>query len=70
MSFYEGRHYGVRGEVFTDAASFEKHRRANLPTEADYAYVKSLMRRAAGPGKVAFWLAPPKGKEAEYSYCQ
>jgi benzoyl-CoA 2,3-dioxygenase component B len=70
ISFYEGRHYGVRGEVFADAASYEKHRRAHLPTEADYAYVKGLMKRASGPNKVAFWLAPPKGKEAEYSYCQ
>jgi hypothetical protein len=32
--------------------------------------VKGLMKRAAGPNKVAFWLAPPKGKEAEYSYVQ
>ena len=30
-----------------------------LPSEADQAYVKSLMQRVAEPGKMAAWIAPP-----------
>ena len=30
-----------------------------LPTEADRAYVTSLMGRVAEPGKFANWIAPP-----------
>jgi benzoyl-CoA 2,3-dioxygenase component B len=37
-------------------------RRADwLPTEADRAFVKSLMQRVIEPGKMAAWLAPPEG---------
>jgi benzoyl-CoA 2,3-dioxygenase component B len=30
-----------------------------LPTDADRAFVKSLMRRVTEPGKIAGWIAPP-----------
>jgi benzoyl-CoA 2,3-dioxygenase component B len=30
-----------------------------LPTEADRAYVRSLMQRVVEPGKMAAWIAPP-----------
>ena len=43
-----------------------------LPTEADTAYVKSLMQRVVEPGKMAAWIAPPdRGINAnpiEYQY--
>jgi benzoyl-CoA 2,3-epoxidase subunit B len=32
-----------------------------LPTEADRAFVKSLMQRVTEPGKMAAWIAPPEG---------
>ena len=31
-----------------------------LPSEADRAFVKSLMQRVIEPGKMAGWLAPPE----------
>ena len=31
-----------------------------LPTEADRAFVKSLMQRVTEPGKMAAWIAPPE----------
>jgi benzoyl-CoA 2,3-dioxygenase component B len=30
-----------------------------LPTEADRAYVRSLMQRVTTPGRIASWIAPP-----------
>ena len=43
-----------------------------LPTEADHAFVDSLMRRVVEPGKMAGWIAPPArgvdGKPADYEY--
>jgi benzoyl-CoA 2,3-dioxygenase component B len=30
-----------------------------IPTEADKAYVRSLMKKVAEPGKMAAWVAPP-----------
>jgi benzoyl-CoA 2,3-dioxygenase component B len=31
-----------------------------LPTDADRAFVKSLMRQVIAPGKMAGWIAPPE----------
>lgn len=43
-----------------------------LPTEADKAFVDSLMRRVAEPGKIAGWIAPPprgiNGQPWDYEY--
>ena len=43
-----------------------------LPTEADTAYVKSLMQRVVEPGKMAAWIAPPDrgiiAQAIEYQY--
>jgi len=30
-----------------------------LPSDADQAFVKSLMQRVTEPGKMAAWIAPP-----------
>jgi benzoyl-CoA 2,3-dioxygenase component B len=39
--------------------AFEANRAAWLPTEADRAYVQSLMRPVTEPGRMAGWIAPP-----------
>jgi benzoyl-CoA 2,3-dioxygenase component B len=43
-----------------------------LPTEADYAYVKSLMQPVYTPGEFANWIAPPRrginGQPIEFEY--
>jgi benzoyl-CoA 2,3-dioxygenase component B len=43
-----------------------------IPTEADKAYVRSLMKRVAEPGKMAAWVAPPErginNLPVEYEY--
>ena len=51
---------------------WEKNRDRWLPSDADKAFVKSLMRRVTEPGKIAGWVAPPArgihGKPFEYEY--
>jgi benzoyl-CoA 2,3-epoxidase subunit B len=44
----------------TTIAQWQARRAEWLPSEADRAFVKSLMRRVAEPGKVAAWIAPPE----------
>lgn len=43
-----------------------------LPSEADYAFVKSLMKPVTEPGKMAGWIAPPKrgihGQPVDFNY--
>jgi len=41
------------------AEAFEARRNDWLPTEADRAFVQSLMRPVTAPGKMAAWIAPP-----------
>jgi benzoyl-CoA 2,3-dioxygenase component B len=41
------------------AAEWESHRAEWLPTEADRAFVASLMGRVVEPGRFANWIAPP-----------
>jgi benzoyl-CoA 2,3-epoxidase subunit B len=40
-------------------AEWQAQRDAWLPSDADRAFVKSLMRRVVDPGKMASWIAPP-----------
>ena len=40
-------------------AEFDARKDEWLPTEADVAFVKSLMQRVTEPGKMAAWIAPP-----------
>jgi benzoyl-CoA 2,3-epoxidase subunit B len=53
-------------------AEFDARKDQWLPTEADQAYVKSLMQRVAEPGKMAGWIAPPdrgiNAQPVEYQY--
>ena len=45
-----------------------------VPSEADRAFVRSLMQRVVEPGKIAGWLAPPErginNLPVEYAYVQ
>ncbi|MGS1115588.1 benzoyl-CoA 2,3-epoxidase subunit BoxB [Castellaniella sp. UC4442_H9] len=46
------------GQLLTDE-QWNSHRDEWLPTEADRAFVASLMGRVTEPGKFASWIAPP-----------
>jgi len=46
------------GDVVSEADWTHRHL-AWLPSEADRAFVASLMGRVAEPGKFANWIAPP-----------
>ncbi|HEY2862487.1 MAG TPA: benzoyl-CoA 2,3-epoxidase subunit BoxB [Casimicrobiaceae bacterium] len=43
-----------------DAAEFRRGEREWLPTDADRAFVRGLMRKVIAPGKMAGWIAPPE----------
>jgi benzoyl-CoA 2,3-dioxygenase component B len=51
---------------------YEKRLGEWIPTEADKAFVHSLMKRVAEPGKMAAWIAPPdrgiNNLPVEYEY--
>jgi benzoyl-CoA 2,3-epoxidase subunit B len=53
-------------------AEFDARKNEWLPTEADLAYVKSLMKPVFEPGKMAAWIAPPdrgiNANPVEYEY--
>ena len=51
-------HVDVDGNLLSDA-EWQSRKDEWLPTEADDAYVTSLMNRVTEPGKIAGWLAPP-----------
>jgi len=40
-------------------AEFDAKKDTWLPTDADKAFIKSLMHRVTEPGKMAGWIAPP-----------
>jgi len=51
---------------------WDKQRDQWLPSDADKAFIQSLMKRVTEPGKIAGWVAPPArgihGKPFEYEY--
>jgi benzoyl-CoA 2,3-epoxidase subunit B len=53
-------------------AEWERRKAAWLPTEADKAFVRSLMQPVHERGKIAAWLAPPRnginGQPFDYDY--
>jgi benzoyl-CoA 2,3-dioxygenase component B len=53
-------------------AEFDAKKGDWLPTDADQAFVKSLMQRVTEPGKMAAWIAPPdrgiNAQPVEYEY--
>ena len=54
------------------ATAFEAGLDAWFPTEADRAFVHSLMRPVTEPGKMAAWIAPPdrgiNNQPVDYEY--
>ncbi|WP_037570541.1 benzoyl-CoA 2,3-epoxidase subunit BoxB [Phaeacidiphilus oryzae] len=66
-----GHHITPDGEI-TDAETWAAARDRWLPTPADLAFVRSLMRPVYQPGRIAPWLAPPaggiNGKPLDYEY--
>ncbi|MFI6318167.1 benzoyl-CoA 2,3-epoxidase subunit BoxB [Nonomuraea sp. NPDC050556] len=62
---YAGNIVSPSGEVCSSAGDW-------LPTAADKAFVRSLMRPVYAPGKIAAWLAPPRsginGQPLDYEY--
>ena len=51
---------------------FDKRLHEWIPSEADRAFVRSLMQRVVEPGKMAGWVAPPErginNLPVEYEY--
>ena len=71
QGIYAGHHFDREGHLIT-AEEFDKHRDAWLPSDADRAYVASLMAPVTEPGKMANWIAAPRkgidGQPVEFEY--
>jgi benzoyl-CoA 2,3-dioxygenase component B len=52
--------------------AFEKQLPSWIPSQADRAFVRSLMQKVIEPGKMAAWIAPPErginNLPVEYEY--
>ena len=59
-------------EAEISEAEFEAKRDEWLPSDADRAYVRSLMKPVYEPGKFANWIAPPprgiNGQPIDFDY--
>jgi benzoyl-CoA 2,3-dioxygenase component B len=55
---FAGFHFTPEGEPLS-AEKWEKMKHQWIPSDADRAYVKSLMKQVTEPGKMAGWIAPP-----------
>lgn len=68
---YMGMPFDPEGKLLT-RAEWEAKRHTWLPSEADRAYVQSLMVPVTEPGKFASWIAPPRkgldGKSVDFEY--
>ncbi|KAB2897754.1 MAG: benzoyl-CoA 2,3-epoxidase subunit BoxB [Kofleriaceae bacterium] len=71
IGMWSGSYFTPAGEML-DAATWNARRSEWLPSEADEAYVKSLMIPVTEPGKMAGWIAPPakgiNGLPGEFVY--
>jgi benzoyl-CoA 2,3-dioxygenase component B len=71
VGLFAGYHITPKGDLVGED-SWEAKKDSWLPSEADKAHVRSLMRPVYEPGKIASWIAPPsKGindKPFEYEY--
>ena len=59
QGIYAGAHFNPEGALIS-AEAFEAMRADWLPTDADRAYVSSLMKPVYGPGQMAQWIAAPR----------
>ncbi len=55
---FAGLHFDIDGNPMS-ASEWEARKDEWLPSEADKAYVHSLMQKCVEPGKFANWIAPP-----------
>jgi benzoyl-CoA 2,3-epoxidase subunit B len=60
VGVWAGAHTDPQGNPISDEA-WHVRRDDWLPSQADRAFVKSLMHQVTEPGKMAAWLAPPEG---------
>jgi benzoyl-CoA 2,3-dioxygenase component B len=71
QGLYIGTHFDRDGRIIDDA-TWASNRDQWLPTDADRAYVKSLMKPVYEPGKVANWIAAPRrgihGQALDFEY--
>jgi benzoyl-CoA 2,3-dioxygenase component B len=71
MGIYAGHFFDPNGNPITEA-EFNRRRSEWLPSEADKAHVKSLMKPVLAPGKMAHWIAPPargiNGQPLDFEY--
>ena len=72
VGLYAGQRYDVEGNPITEAQWAERVA-SWLPSDADRAYVASLMTRPVyEPGKMAHWIAAPKqgikGRPVDFEY--
>jgi benzoyl-CoA 2,3-dioxygenase component B len=71
QGIYAAATFNPAGEMIS-AEEFEAHRTTWLPTEADRAYLRSIMKPVHEQGKIANWIAPPKkginSNEFEFEY--
>ncbi|MBC8259373.1 MAG: benzoyl-CoA 2,3-epoxidase subunit BoxB [SAR324 cluster bacterium] len=51
----------LEGKIISQA-EWDQRQQDWLPTQEDQAFVQSLMQQVLEPGKIAGWIAPPKGK--------
>jgi len=71
VGLWAGHHFDPSGKPVT-AAEWDAQVHEWIPTEADKAFVQSLMRPVTEPGKMAGWIAPPErginNLPVEYEY--
>jgi benzoyl-CoA 2,3-epoxidase subunit B len=58
VGLWKGAHTNPQGERIS-AEAFEANKANWLPSEADFAFIHSLMKPCYEPGKMAAWIAPP-----------
>jgi len=71
QGIYAGHDFNREGELI-GSESWQKHQESWLPSDADRAYVASLMHAVTEPGKMAHWIAPPRkginGQDIAFEY--
>jgi benzoyl-CoA 2,3-dioxygenase component B len=71
QGIYASAHFTPTGELIS-ADEFGARAHEWLPSDADRAYVSSLMQPVIEPGKMANWVAAPRrgidGKPVEFEY--
>jgi len=68
---FAGVHVTPEGQV-VNATEWQRRREEWLPSAADHAFLRDLMRPVTSPGHVAAWIAPPRrgidGRGLDFAY--